>query len=94
MYISWTILLHGETKQEDWVCLLMRWGVLKLCFTSTTILKINMFYGIVLAFVVVVWKKLFEKSCFTRDTFSWGLFGIYICLVNIVVEIEVEQKVI
>jgi hypothetical protein len=35
-----------------------------------------------------------KKNYFIKNTFSWGWFGIYVCLVKIVVEIEVEQKVI
>jgi hypothetical protein len=33
------------------------------------------------------------KSYFIKITFSWGWFGIYICLVKTVVEIEVGQKI-
>jgi hypothetical protein len=34
-----------------------------------------------------------KKNCFAKSTFSWDWFGIYICLVKTVVEIEVEQKI-
>jgi hypothetical protein len=47
-------------------------------------------FGIVIAVVVVVWKKV----VFIESTFDWGWFGIYICLVKTVVEIEVEQKIV
>ena len=40
-------------------------------------------------FIVIVWKKLFYKMFF-----GWGWFDIYICLVKIVVEIEIEQKIV
>jgi hypothetical protein len=40
--------------------------------------------------VIVIWKK----NYFIKNTFTWGWFDIYICLVKTVVEIEVEQKVI
>ena len=43
----------------------------------------------VVVFIVVIWKKLFYKNQFFLD---W--FGIYICFVKTVVEIEVEQKVV
>ena len=46
-------------------------------------------FGIVVVFMVVVWKKFFIKSIF-----GWGWFGIYICLVKTVIEIEVQQKII
>jgi len=46
-------------------------------------------FGIVVTFVVVVWKKLFYKN-----TFSWGWFGIYIYLVKTMVEFEAGQKVV
>jgi len=39
--------------------------------------------------MVVVWKKLFIKGIF-----CWDWFGIYICLVKNMVEIEVEQKIV
>ena len=35
-----------------------------------------------------------KKNYFIKNTFSWGWFDIYICLVKIVVEIEIEQKII
>jgi hypothetical protein len=51
--------------------------------------RVKYVFGIVVAFIVVVWKKLFYKKYF------WlGWFDIYICLVKTVVEIEVEQKVV
>jgi hypothetical protein len=48
-----------------------------------------MLFGIMVVFVVVVWKKLFYKKYF-----NWGWFDIYICLVKTVVEFEVEQKIV
>jgi len=46
-------------------------------------------FGIVVALVVVVWKKYFIKSIF-----GWNWFEKNKCLVKTVVEIEVEEKVI
>jgi len=46
-------------------------------------------FDIVVTVVVMVWKKYFIKNAF-----SWGWFDIYVCLVEIVVEIKVEQKII
>jgi hypothetical protein len=46
-------------------------------------------FGIVIAFVVVVWKNYFIKSIF-----GWDWFNIYIYLVKTMVEIEIEQKII
>jgi hypothetical protein len=34
------------------------------------------------------------KKLFIKGVFYWGWFGIYICLVKNVVEIEVEQKIV
>jgi len=36
----------------------------------------------------------FKKNHFIKSIFGWDWFGIYLCLVKIVVEIEVEQKII
>ena len=46
-------------------------------------------FGIAVAVVVVVWK-----SCFIKSTFNWGWFEKNKCLVKIVVEIEVEEKIV
>ena len=35
-----------------------------------------------------------KKIIFIKNTFSWGWFDIYICLVKTVIKIEVEQKIV
>ena len=35
-----------------------------------------------------------KKIVFIKSNFGWGWFGIYICLVKTVIEIEVEHKII
>jgi len=51
------------------------------------LISLSSVFDIVVAFVVVIWKKkLFCKK--------HGWFNIYICLVKTVVAIEVEQKVV
>jgi hypothetical protein len=47
-------------------------------------------FGIAVAIVVVVWKKLI----FIKSTFSWGWFEKNRCLVKTAVEIEVEEKIV
>ena len=58
-------------------------GFLWACMLGTSV------FDIMVAFVVVILKKLFYKN-----TFSWGWFDIYICFVKTVVKIEVEQKIV
>jgi len=53
-------------------------------------MEIQSVFGIVVAFMVVVWKKLFYKKYFQLRLF-WKKNK---CLAKTVVEIEVEQKVV